>query len=120
MVWTKDEKPKTAGEQQIEVWSGRADELTSVSYEAEKFRVQLEPRKDSTGRWYAVTLDKTVDVPPAGADAGAPPSSIAMSPAAGDGGAKGTAARPSRRRSARPSASSPPRRAKRSPICWRR
>jgi|SoiMethySBSTD1v2_1073268.scaffolds.fasta_scaffold02412_10 uncharacterized protein DUF4340 len=88
MVWTKDEKPKTAGEQQIEIWGGRSDELTSVSYEAEKSRVQLEPRKDSTGRWYAVTLEKTIDAPPAGPDAGAPPPALSMPPAGDAGAAK--------------------------------
>jgi hypothetical protein len=96
-VWTRDEKPKTATAEQIEVWGGRIDDLTSVSYEADKLRVQLEPRKDSFGRWYTVTLEKTVDAPPAppaGADGG-PPGPVSLppmgdgGPAAGDAGAKG-------------------------------
>jgi hypothetical protein len=88
-VWTRDEKPKTTSEDQVEVWSGRMDDLTSVAYETDKLRVQLEPRKDSFGRWYAVTLEKTVDAPPpsaAGPDGGAPPASISLPPS-GDGGA---------------------------------
>jgi hypothetical protein len=87
-VWTRDEKPKTSTDEQIEVWSGRMDDLTSVTYETDKLRVQLEPRKDSFGRWYTVTLEKTVDAPPpsaTGPDGGAPPASLAL-PAGGDAG----------------------------------
>jgi len=74
-VWSKDEKPKAAESEQVEVWGGRPDELTSIAYETEKLRVQLEPRKDSKGRWYATTLEKTVEKPltPPGSDGGALP-----------------------------------------------
>lgn len=83
-VWTKDEKPEALAAERVEVWGGKPDELTGISYETEKLRVQLEPRKDSQGRWYAATLEKTTEKPavkPA-ADGGAP-----QMPPGGDAGA---------------------------------
>lgn len=97
-VWTREEKPKTSTDEQVEVWSGRMDDLTSVTYEKDKLRVQLEPRKDSFGRWFAVTLEKTVDAPPAGPDGGAPPGPVSLPPPSADGGAaKGQTKRESQR-----------------------
>jgi len=61
MVWSKDEKAKTVKTDQVEVWHGKVDKLSSVSYEADKQRLSMEARKDSHGRWYAVTVDKTVE-----------------------------------------------------------
>jgi hypothetical protein len=73
-VWSKDEKPKAAKSEQVEVWGGRPDELTSIAFETDKLRVQLEPRKDSKGRFYATTVDKSVEKPitPPGSDGGLP------------------------------------------------
>jgi hypothetical protein len=99
-VWTRDEKAKTTSDEQVEVWGGRVDDLTSVSYEADKLRVQLEPRKDSHGRWYAVTLDKTVDAPPVSSATpdGGHPGPVSMPPPAADAGpAKGQSKRESQR-----------------------
>lgn len=73
-VFTRGEKPASAAsEQQVQVWGGRPTELKSLSYEfmqdPEKKRVNLETRKDSQGRWYVVSIEKTAQPP---ADAGAP------------------------------------------------
>lgn len=75
VAWTRDEKPKTVKTDQVEVWSGRPDSLTSITYEAEKLRLQLDARKDSKGRWFVVNVDKTTEKPlqpPSAADGGAP------------------------------------------------
>lgn len=73
-VWTKDEKPRLEKGDQVEVWGGKPDDVKEISFESEKRRVQLEARKDSRGRWYVGTVDKTLEVKPPRptGDAGAP------------------------------------------------
>jgi hypothetical protein len=71
-VVTRGEKPAVAAEQ-VQVWGSRPADVKSVSYEstqaAEKSRFNLEVRKDSRGRWYIGSMQKTK----AGlGDAGAP------------------------------------------------
>ena len=84
-VLTKGETPAGAAEQ-VEVWGGSPSALKSLTFESKNNRVTLEARKDSLGRWYVGTVEKTNEAPAAGADAGAP---LASSMSAGDAGAPG-------------------------------
>lgn len=77
-VWTRDENAQVSQKStEVEVWAGSPDSLTALSFDSEKRKLRLEPKKDELGRWYVGTVDKedpTFVHPPAGADAGAAPS----------------------------------------------
>jgi hypothetical protein len=87
-VLTKGETPLGAAEQ-VEVWGGTPSALKSLTFESKDNRVSLEARKDSLGRWYVGSIQKTTEAP-AGPDGGAP---LASSLGA-DGGAPASAAKP--------------------------
>jgi hypothetical protein len=76
-IWSRGDKPtESKNAAQVEIWSGSPERLERVRFESPRRTVTLEPRKDSTGRFYVVTVDKE-DAPkpsPHGAppDAGAP------------------------------------------------
>jgi hypothetical protein len=78
-VWTRDEKPRLEKGEQVEVWGGKPDDIKEIAFESDQRRVRLEARKDSRGRWYVGSVDKTIEIKPprptgdAGADAGAAP-----------------------------------------------
>jgi hypothetical protein len=78
IVWTRDEAPAAEKTEEFEVWSGRADDVKSVSFTSDKRKVSIEAHKDSVGRWYVATVDREVQrqrmqATPGGADAGPPP-----------------------------------------------
>jgi hypothetical protein len=78
-VWTRQDAPQSEKREQVEVWGGKPDDIKEISFESAERRVQLEPRKDSHGRWFVGTVDKTVEVrpprpPPGDAGADAQPS----------------------------------------------
>ncbi|HEY6555615.1 MAG TPA: DUF4340 domain-containing protein [Polyangiaceae bacterium] len=85
-VLTRGETPAGAAEQ-VEVWGGNPGSLKSLTFESKNNKVSLDARKDSRGRWYVGTVEKTNEAP-AGADAGAP----MVSSMVGDGGAAPAAA----------------------------
>jgi hypothetical protein len=78
-VWSRDEKAEKEKPDMVEVWSGSADTVESVSFDGMKRKVRLAARRDNLGRWYTVSVDKEEEStppahPPSG-DAGAPPAS---------------------------------------------
>jgi hypothetical protein len=80
-IWTREDTAHGEKRDQVEVWGGKPDDIKEISFESADRRVHLETRKDSRGRWYVGTVDKSVEVRPprppgdAGADAqpAAPP-----------------------------------------------
>lgn len=79
-IWSREEKPEKEKPDLVEVWSGSADNVEAVSYESQKRKVKLASRRDGTGRWYAVSLEKDEETPAnphALPDAGAPPAPAA-------------------------------------------
>lgn len=76
-VWTRDDNAQLAQKStEVEVWGGSADSLSALSFDSEKRKLRVEPKKDDLGRWYVGTVDKedpSFVHPPAGADGGAAP-----------------------------------------------
>jgi hypothetical protein len=76
-VWTRDDNAQlTPKSTEVEVWSGSPDSLSALSFDSEKRKLRLEPKKDALGRYYVGTVDKddpTFVHPPGGADGGAAP-----------------------------------------------
>ncbi|MFO0568155.1 MAG: DUF4340 domain-containing protein [Polyangiaceae bacterium] len=85
VVWTRKDPAASSQKGNVEVWGGSAEGVERISFDAEGRSVRLERRKDSQGLWYVVQVDKTVEVKPALADAGAD----AQLSSAADGGAPG-------------------------------
>lgn len=71
VVWTRKDPAATSQKGNVEVWGGSAEAVERIAFEAEGRSVRLERRKDGQGLWYVGSVDKTVEVKPAGADAGA-------------------------------------------------
>ena len=71
VVWTRKDPAATSQKGNVEVWGGSAEAVERIAFEAEGRSVRVERRKDGQGLWYVGSVDKTVDVKPAGADAGA-------------------------------------------------
>ncbi len=75
-VWSRDEKTDKEKPDLVEVWSGSADSVESVSFENKQRKVRIVPKKDDLGRFYAVSVDKeelpTPPAQPRDPDAGAP------------------------------------------------
>lgn len=78
-IFTRDEKLASASGQQVPIWTARASDLKSLTYEAENVRVVIESRQDSQGRWYIGTVEKTAPPAPV-ADAGASSQATSMAP----------------------------------------
>jgi len=57
-VWTRDAEQDKPGAAEVEVWSGTADSVESVSLETKQRKVRIEPKKDAAGRYYVVRLEK--------------------------------------------------------------
>ncbi|MCA9592655.1 MAG: DUF4340 domain-containing protein [Myxococcales bacterium] len=62
MVWTKEDAPKAAKRAEVEVWSGRPEQISSIEFESKDKKVRIEPKKDKNGDWYVGHVDKTVTV----------------------------------------------------------
>lgn len=81
VVATREQKkPPAAGrEQEVVVWQGRPESVSSVRYESKKLTLRLDSRRDDAGRWYVAEVVKTAAAPPpapagdAGGDAAPPP-----------------------------------------------
>ena len=71
VVWTRKDPAASSQKGNVEVWGGSAEAVERIAFEAEGRSVRVERRKDGQGLWYVGSVDKTVDVKPAGADAGA-------------------------------------------------
>ncbi len=79
-IWTRDEKPRAERGDQVEVWGGKASDVSEIHFEGENRKVSLSARKDKLGAWFVGHVEKTVEVRPpptrpgdAGADAAPPP-----------------------------------------------
>lgn len=72
-AWTSEDEPNKKPVA-AELWSGRPTDLQKVEFKTEKKIVALEPREDSSGRYYVGTIETLATPKPAagGADAGAP------------------------------------------------
>lgn len=75
-VWSRDAKTDKEKPDLVEVWSGSAESIESVSFEGKQRKVRISPRKDQIGRWFAISVDKEEPAAPArphsDKDAGAP------------------------------------------------
>jgi hypothetical protein len=77
-VWLKDEKADAPGAEKgerVTVWPGSVESVERVRFEASNRKVVLEAKKDGTGRYYEVSVDKEESArnPHAPPEAGAPP-----------------------------------------------
>ncbi len=58
-VWSHvDDKKKPVMATSVEVWGGTPDALESIAFESTKRSVKIEPKKDGTGRWFVVDVEK--------------------------------------------------------------
>lgn len=65
-IWSKGDKTEDSPEAiMVEVWGGTPDVVERVRFEAADRTVTLESRKDSLGRYYVTTVDKTEAAPKA-------------------------------------------------------
>lgn len=73
-IWSRGDKPDDSkNPSQVEIWSGSTERLQRVLFESPRRTVTIEPRKDSNGRFYVVTVDKEESKSPhAKPDAGPP------------------------------------------------
>jgi hypothetical protein len=76
-VWLRDEKaelPSAEKGERVTVWPGSVESVERVRFEGPNRKVVLDAKKDGTGRYYEVTVDKEESArnPHAGADAGTP------------------------------------------------
>jgi len=73
-VWIHDKEAARGALAQgdVAVWSGRSGDVEKVGYESKTRKVELEARKDATGRYFVGTVVKESPAPPA-IDGGAPP-----------------------------------------------
>jgi Domain of unknown function (DUF4340) len=62
-VWTKSEQPTKITGEQVRVWDGSPDDVDSIEFSSKDTKLSIEARKDTLGRWYVCTLDKTVTEP---------------------------------------------------------
>lgn len=74
-IWSRDETAVEAGgEDKVEVWGGSAESITHLDFESPKLTLSLDAKKDATGRYYLVKVDREeAKAPHGGPDAGAPP-----------------------------------------------
>jgi hypothetical protein len=75
-VWLRDEKaelPSAEKGERVTVWSGNVESVERVRFEGPNRKVVLDAKKDGTGRYYEVTVDKEESAknPHGGEDAGA-------------------------------------------------
>jgi hypothetical protein len=76
LVWTRDKQPKALSPDSVVIWSGRAADVSRISFEAKGKKVSLEAKKDEIGAYYVGSMEKesSPPAPPAhdaGADSGA-------------------------------------------------
>lgn len=75
-VWLKDEEAELAATEKgerVTVWPGSVESVERVRFEAPKRKVVLDAKKDGTGRYWEISVDKEESARnPHGADAGAP------------------------------------------------
>jgi hypothetical protein len=76
-TWSRVEKTDKDKPDMVEVWTGSAEAVEAVSYENKQKKVQIAPRRDELGRYYAINVDKEEPAAPhphpGAPDAGAPP-----------------------------------------------
>jgi Domain of unknown function (DUF4340) len=75
VVWTRDKEPKALAAGDVAVWSGRSGDVEKVTYESKTRKVEVEAKKDATGRYFVGTLERDAAATPttSGRDAGPPP-----------------------------------------------
>ncbi len=61
LVWTRKEPTATGAVQKVQVWPGTSDQVEKISWEG-KTKVNLEARRDKTGRYFVGSTDKDVQV----------------------------------------------------------
>jgi hypothetical protein len=72
VVWTRDKEPKALAAGDVAVWSGRSGDVEKVTYESKTRKVEVDAKKDATGRYFVGTLERETPAP-AGRDGGPPP-----------------------------------------------
>lgn len=74
-LWSKEAEPESgaAASAEVQVWSGKPDQLEAISFEGKELKVQLEPKKDELGRWFVVHLNQVKRKAPDPEDPHAPP-----------------------------------------------
>lgn len=80
-VWLRDEKADVAASEKgerVTVWAGSAESVERVRFEAPNRKVVIDAKKDGTGRYYEISVDKEESArsPHAGADAGTAPEPV--------------------------------------------
>lgn len=63
VVWTKSDKPVAEARDQVKVWTGAPDQVQRIAYHGDDRSVTLVAHKDSHGRWFVATVDRTYKTP---------------------------------------------------------
>src|SRR6186713_3439147 len=59
-LWSKEAEPESGAlaSAEVQVWSGKPDQLEAISFEGKELKVKLEPKQDELGRWFVVHLNQ--------------------------------------------------------------
>lgn len=61
MTWTKDDESAGAKKAEVEVWSGKPNQVELIEYKSPTRDVRLSARKDKAGRYYVGSMKKIIE-----------------------------------------------------------